>query len=123
MAIAKPSATCASPLEQQQDARVDRQHGAAQLVVLREEIAEAMGQAQHPLAYWNMRQDAVHEPRGALGHTPAPAARAEAAALAGKGYEPLEGAVAAAEPREAVREHAAREEIPKLLLGNRWPSA
>ena len=116
VAAAKASATCASSLERQQDARVDREHGATELVVPREEIAEPMGQAQHPLAYRNMRQDAVHETRGALGHTPAPAARAEAAALAGKGHEPLEGAVPTAEPRKAMRQHAAREEISELLL-------
>jgi hypothetical protein len=96
VAAAKASATCASSLERQQDARVDREHGATELVVPREEIAEPMGQAQHPLAYRNMRQDAVHETRGALGHTPAPAARAEAAALAGKGHEPAGIAVSRA---------------------------
>jgi hypothetical protein len=116
VAAAKASATCASSLERQQDARVDREHGATELVVPREEIAEPMGQAQHPLAYRNMRQDAVYETRGALGHAPAAAARAEAAALAGKGHEPLEGALPTAEPRKAMRQHAAREEIPELLL-------
>jgi hypothetical protein len=63
-----------------------------------------------------MRQDAVHEAGRALGHAPASAARAEAAALAGEGNEPLEGAVAAAEPCETVRQDTAREEIPELLL-------
>jgi len=57
-----------------------------------------------------------HETRGALGHAAAPAARAEAAALAGKGHEPLEGAVPTAEPLKAMRQHAAREEISELLL-------
>jgi len=63
-----------------------------------------------------MWQDAVHEARGALGHAPAAAARAEATALAGKGHQPLEGAVATAEAREAVRQDAAREEVSELLL-------
>jgi len=75
-----------------------------------------MRQAQHPLAYRHMWQDAVHEARGALGHAPAAAARAEATALAGEGHQPLEGAVATAEAREAVCQDAAREEVSELLL-------
>ena len=63
-----------------------------------------------------MRQDAIHETRGALGHAPAPAARTEAAALAREWNQPLESAVAAAEPCEAMRQDAAREEIPELSL-------
>ena len=116
VAIAKAPATCASSLERQQNARVDREYGATELVVPRQEIAEAMGQAQHPLSYRHMRQDAVHETRGAFGHAPAPAARAEAAPLAGKGHEPLESTVPTAEPGKAMRQHAAREEISELLL-------
>jgi hypothetical protein len=63
-----------------------------------------------------MRQDAVHETRRTLGHAPASAARAEAAAFAGEGHEPLEGAAPTAEPRKPMRQHAAREEIAELLL-------
>jgi hypothetical protein len=65
---------------------------------------------------WSMRQDAVHETRSTLGHAPASAARAEAAAFAGEGHEPLEGAAPTAEPRKTMRQHAARDEIPELLL-------
>jgi hypothetical protein len=75
-----------------------------------------MGKAQHPLAHRDGQQDTVHETRRALGHAPAAAARAEAAALAGEAHEPLEGAVPTAEPRKAVRQHAARQEVPELLL-------
>jgi hypothetical protein len=63
-----------------------------------------------------MWQDAVHEPRGALRHAPAAAAWAEAAPLAGERDQPLEGALATAEAREAVRQDAAREEVSELLL-------
>ena len=39
--------------------------------------------------------------------------------LAGERDEPLEGAVAAPQAREAVRQHAAGEEVPELLLHER----
>jgi hypothetical protein len=90
MAVAKAQTERASSLERQQHARVDREHGAAELVVPRDEIADTKGQAQHPLAYRHMRQDAVHEPRGALGHAPAAAARTEAAPLARERDQPLD---------------------------------
>jgi hypothetical protein len=77
---------------------------------------ETMGQAQHPPAYRNTRQDAAHEAGRALGHAPAAAARAKAAALAGVRHQPLEGAVPTALPRKPVRQRAAREEVPELLL-------
>ena len=54
--------------------------------------------------------------RGALGHAPASAARAEAAPLARERDQPLEGAVATAESRKAVLQNAACEEISELLL-------
>jgi hypothetical protein len=63
MAAAKAAAERTSPLERQQGARVDGEHGATELVVPRKEIAEPVGQAQHPLADRHMRQDAVHETR------------------------------------------------------------
>ena len=97
------------------------------LVVPCQEIAESVGQAQHPLAYWNVRQDAAHQTRGALGHPPAAAARAEAAALARERDQSLERAVATAEPREAVRQHAARQEVTASAShrrgGERTPSS
>jgi hypothetical protein len=116
VAVAKASATCTLSLERQQGARVDREHGATELVVPCEEIAEPVRQAQHPLAHWDMRQDAIHETRGTLGHAPPSAARTEAAALARERNQPLESAVTTAEPCEAMRQDAAREEIPELSL-------
>lgn len=44
-----------------------------------------------------------------------PTARVEAAPLAGEGHEALERAVGASQSREAVVEHAAREELAELL--------
>jgi hypothetical protein len=57
-------------------------------------------------------------------HPPSPAARAEAAALAGEGNQPLEGALAAPDPREATCEHATGEELSELPLDEaRQPDA
>ena len=49
-------------------------------------------------------------------HPPAAAARAEAAALAREGYQPLEGAVPAAHAGEAAGEDPAAEEAAELAL-------
>lgn len=119
VAVAKAPPARTSSLERQQNARVDREHGPTELVVPCQEIAEPVGQAQHPLAHRDVRQDAVHEARGALGHAPASAARTESAALAGEGHEPLESA-GAAEPGKAMRQDAAREELPELLFHELW---
>jgi hypothetical protein len=51
-----------------------------------------------------------------LGHPPAPAARAEPAALARKRLEAVQPAAVTPQPREAVRQDAVPEERPKLLL-------
>jgi hypothetical protein len=104
------------PLEAQQHAYVDPEHGAGELVIPGQKIAKAVRQAQHPLPDRNAREHIIDEASGVLGHAPAPAARAETASLAGERDEPLERAVGAAETSETVRQHAAREEIPELLL-------
>ena len=116
VAVADTVAVRPPALETQQYASVDREHGTRELVIPREEIAEAVGQAQHPLPHVDARETAVDEPGGALGHAPAAAARAEATPFARERDEPLEGAVAAPKAREAVCRHAARQEIAELLL-------
>ena len=52
----------------------------------------------------------------AFSHPSPSTARTEAAPLAGEGQEALEGAVGAAQPREAVGQDPAREELAELLL-------
>ena len=110
----------APPLEAQQHAGADREHGTRQFVIPREEIAHTVGQAQHPLPDGDAREPAVDEPGSALGHAPSAAARTKAAPLAGERNEPLECAVAAPQTGEAVRQHAARQKIPKLLFHEFW---
>jgi hypothetical protein len=65
------------------------------------------------------REDVLDEMGGALGHAPAAAARAETAALAAERHEPLERAVGTPHPREAVRQHAAAEELSELAHDER----
>lgn len=57
----------------------------------------------------------LNEVRSALGHAPAATARAEAAPFAAERHEPLERAVGAPHPREAVRQDATAQELPELV--------
>ncbi len=98
-------------VEGEQHAGIHAQHRAAQGVIPRQSVAQAVRQRQDPL-----RQHLVDEIGGTLRHAPPSTARAEAASLAGEGQEALERAVGAPQPREAVGEHAAREELAELLL-------
>ena len=52
--------------------------------------------------------------RGTLGHPPTTTARTEAAALAGEGHEALERAAPAANPGDAVGQHATGQELAEL---------
>ena len=100
----------------EQHARVHPQHRAAQPVIPRHPVAQPIRYRQHPLPHRHPRQHIIHQMRGALGHAAAPAARAEAAALAGKRHQVIDRAVLAAKPRHAAREHAAHQELPELAL-------
>lgn len=125
-AVTKAPAPRASSLERQQSARVHREYEAAKLMVPCHEIAEAMRQARHPLAYRHMWQDAVHEARSALDHAPAAAARAEATALTGKEHQLLEGGSL---QRRRAKPCARTPHVRKSRnscstnFGKRWPSA
>ena len=103
-------------VEGEQHAGIHAQHRAAQGVIPRQSVAQAIRQRQDPLAYRHPRQHLVDEIGGPLRHAPPPTARTEATPLAGEGQEALERAVGAPQPREAVGEHAAREELAELLL-------
>jgi hypothetical protein len=65
---------------------------------------------------WKASSPRAYTPRTALGHSPPPAARIEAASLAGEWHEALKGAVATPKPREAMGQHSTRKELAKLLL-------
>ena len=68
------------------------------------------------------RQNVVHEERSTLGHAPAHARRAEAAALAREGHAQLVAAAAAGCPHEALREVSADGEAAQSA-GWRWLAA
>ena len=103
-------------VEVQEGPDEDAEDGAAEAVVPGEQVAQAVGEAQHPLADGDAGQHTIHEVGGALGHAAAPATGAEATALAGEGDQPLQGAGVAPEPREAVGEDAAGQELAELPL-------
>jgi hypothetical protein len=82
-------------VEGEERAGIHAQHRAAQGVIPRQAVAQAIRQRQDPLAYRHPRQHLVDEIGGTLRHAPPSTARAEAAPPAGEGQEALEGAVGA----------------------------
>ena len=105
-------------------------HGLAQVVAPGQQIPEAVRQRQDPLhpnahsprvggpglSNRDIRDDVVHQVRGALGHAPAAAPRTEPSALARERDQALGLAPDAPESCEPASEEAARQERPKLLL-------
>ena len=85
-------------------------HGLAQVVAPGQQIPEAVRQRQDPLSNRDIRDDVVHQVRGALGHAPAAAARTEPSALARERDQALGLAPDAPEPGEPASEETAREE-------------
>jgi hypothetical protein len=105
---------------------MDREHRTGEPVIPRQEVPQPIGQREHPLAHRNERNHFVHQVRGALGHPPAPAARAEPPALAGERQQVLKCTTVAAHPGKAVGQHPAGQELAKLPrdeLGQADPSA
>ena len=75
-----------------------------------------MRHGEHPLAHRHGREHTIHEVRCLFGHAPPAAARAEAASFAREWHQALEGAVAAADPREAPAQGPTAEELAELAL-------
>src|SRR2546429_1615055 len=94
----------------------DAEHGAAERVIVGEEIAQAVRKREHPLAHGNVRQDVIDEVGGLLRHAAAAAARTKAASFARERHEALEGTALAPNAREASAERAARQELAELSL-------
>jgi len=114
--VAHTAAAGPAAIEAQDGADVDSEHRAAELVVPGEEVAQAVGQGQHPLAHGDMREHGVHEVCGQLRHAPPATARTEAPSLAGERHESLEGAAFAPDACEAPAENATRQELTKFAL-------
>ena len=83
------AARCARPLwprvrsHGQQRAHEDAPDGGTELGVEGQQIADAEGEREHPLADRHVRQHVVDQVRGCVGHAPAATGRTETAALAG----------------------------------------
>ena len=69
-----------------------------------------------PLAHRHPRQHRVDERGRVLRHPPPPTARTEASALAREGHETLERTLGTPQPREALGQHPAAEEVAELVL-------
>jgi len=87
-----------------------------------QEVAQALGHRQHPLAHRQRRQDVLGEMRRGRHHAPRVARGAHAAPLAGKGDEEVVPALPAARAGETVGEDAALEitaELPFHMFRHR----
>jgi hypothetical protein len=108
-------------LEIQQRPRVDAQHGVTEGVGSRRLGSAGGAVGSGPTAAQGPPgQHLIHQAGGALGHTPVVAARAEAATLARKRHQPLEGTGATADTGKAVGQDPASEEVAELLLYEVW---
>jgi len=115
LAVREAQAPAAVALPGEDDAEEEADQLAEELRVAREREAELEGEAEHPLAVGDRRQQVVDEvSRGVVG----PAGRAARAepALARVGDEPLKAAGGAAQAGEAPAEQAAVQVVPKFFL-------
>jgi len=118
--VGHAAAAGSATIEAEDGADVDGEHRAAELVIPREEVAQTVGQRQHPLTHGDMGEHGVHEVGGQFRHAPPATARTEAASLAGKRHETLEGTAFAPDAREASTEHTTCQEISELALDELW---
>jgi len=114
--VAHAAAVGPAPVEAEDGADVDGKHGAAEPVVPGEEIAQAVGQREYPLAHGDVGQHRVDEVRSQLRHAPPAAAGAEPPPFTGERHEALVGAVPAPDAGEAPAERATRQELAELPL-------
>ena len=115
--------SCSPPERGEDGLHEDAQHLAAQRPIEGEEGAQSEGQRQHVLAYGNLREDAVDQVRGGVGHAAGSARRAEASLLAGIRHQPLAAALLAADAQKAVGEDSTCEEGAELALDEAWNHA
>jgi hypothetical protein len=99
-------------VEGEEHASIDAQHRAAQGMIPRQAVAQAIRERQHSLAHRHPWQHLVDEKGGAFGHAAPATARTEAAPLAAEREQMLERTVRAPKPREPV----ARDPTPKVCL-------
>lgn len=96
-------------------AQEDPEHGARELVVMVQIRPQALGKREHPLAERKVWEHVIGQVGRHFRHTACVARGTRASALAREGENPLLAAVAAANPREAVRRNPAAQvgaEVP-----------
>jgi hypothetical protein len=91
-------------------------HSAAQVVIPRQLIPQAIRQAEHPFPHGHVGEHMIEEVGGALGHPAAAAAWTQRLRFTGKRNQPIEAAVATAKPRKPASEPAKLKKITKFLL-------
>lgn len=116
LAVGDTLLAAAGALEGKHGPQEAAQHLAAKLVVPGQSVAKLVRQCQHPLPYGDGGKYMVGGVSGYLGHASAEAGGAEAAPLAGKGYEVVVLALPALETREACRGMAATDQAAKSTL-------
>jgi hypothetical protein len=121
--IADPAPAPAAPLEAEERAGVDREHGAAEGVIPRQAIAERVREREHPLAYGDVGQDVVDQFRRTGGHAPAATARTKPAPFTGKGHQRLGVTTIALKTGKTPSPHSTVQEAAELLLEERGQSA
>lgn len=95
-----------------EEVRDGREH----LGLERHELAQVVGQGQYVLPQGHIGQHAIDQKCARVGHAPARATRADAAAAAGEGDQQVVATCIAVSAREALAEHAAFEVRAQLLL-------
>lgn len=85
-------------------------------MIPREQVTQPGRKREHPLPHGHVREHTIHQMRGALGHAPPTATRAEAAALAGERDQLFVATSGAPKPREAGRQTSTRQELTELAF-------
>jgi hypothetical protein len=80
------------------------------------EIAQALGQRQHPLPHRDLRKHMVHQMRGGLRHAPGIAGRTDAPALAGVGNQKIMPAAATTGAGKAMRQDPTLQILAQVSL-------
>jgi hypothetical protein len=93
----------------------DAEHSAHDLGAAREQEAQRIGDAQHPLAHRLLGKHLVDQQCSTLRHAPGAATRAEAAAFAAEGDQVRGMATVTAHPQKTVLEASTLEVIVELL--------
>ena len=83
---------CTTTQPPQHRTHVDGDDGAAQVMVPRQAIAQAIRQTQDPLPYRDIREDVVHQVRRAFSHSTTSATWTEPPSFTREGHQPIQAA-------------------------------